>query len=95
MPASWFISGSPRFDWFYKRMQLMAANLRAADPDIIVLQEIRYDETLGDARHRFQLRHLVELLPNYQYIFQVANNRRLRRSPPTCTMSTARAWRRA
>ena len=38
MPASWFISGNPRFDWFYKRMQLMAANIRAADPDIIVLQ---------------------------------------------------------
>ena len=75
MPASWFISGNPRFDWFYKRMQLMAANIRAADPDIIVLQEIRYDETLGDERRRFQLRHLTELLPDYQYIFQVVLDR--------------------
>lgn len=75
MPASWFITGERRFDWFYKRMQLMAANLRAADPDIIVLQEIRYDETLGDQRRRFQLRHLTELLPDYQYIFQVAFDR--------------------
>lgn len=41
------------------------------DPDIIVFQEIRYDETLGSYEHRFQLRHLTELLPGYQYVYQV------------------------
>ena len=71
MPASWFISGKPRFDWYYKRMRLMAEYVRGADPDIIVFQEIRYDETLGNPTHRFQLQHLAELLPAYQYAFQV------------------------
>lgn len=71
MPASWFISGKPRFDWYYKRMRLMAEYVREADPDIIVFQEIRYDETLGNPTHRFQLQHLAELLPAYQYAFQV------------------------
>ena len=71
MPATWFISGAPRFNWYYKRMRLLSEYVRQADPDIIVFQEIRYDETLGDVTHCFQLQHLVELLPAYQYVFQV------------------------
>lgn len=71
MPAQWFISGKGRFDWYYKRMLLMAEYVHEADPDIIVFQEIRYDETLGDPTHRFQLQHLAELLPEYQYAYQV------------------------
>lgn len=71
MPATWFISGKPRFDWYYKRMKLMSEYVLENDPDIIVFQEIRYDETLGSYEHRFQLRHLTELLPGYQYVYQV------------------------
>ena len=81
MPALWFISGQPRFEWYYKRMQLMAEYVREADPDIIVFQEIRYDETLGDPTHRFQLQHLAELLPAYQYAFQVSVVRRCKKQP--------------
>lgn len=72
MPATWFISGAPRFEWYYKRMKLMAEYILENDPDIIVFQEIRYDETLGDPDHRFQLRHLSDLLPMYQYVYQVS-----------------------
>ena len=71
MPATWFISGKPRFEWYYKRMLLMAEYIHENDPDIIVFQEIRYDETLGDETHRFQLHHLTDLLPEYQYVYQV------------------------
>ena len=94
MPATWFITGKPRFEWYYKRMQLMARYIREADPDVAVLQEIRYDETLGDEHHRFQLQHLAELLPEYQYIFQVVRIAPLHRSRRTCTWSTTRVWRR-
>lgn len=73
MPATWFISGKPRFDWYYKRMKLMSEYVLENDPDIIVFQEIRYDETLGNYEHRFQLRHLTELLPGYQYVYQVGS----------------------
>ena len=73
MPATWFISGPPRFVWYAKRMRLMAHYLRQEAPDIVVFQEIRYDETLGDAPQRLQLAHLAQLLPEYQYVFQPAN----------------------
>ena len=73
MPATWFISGPPRFEWYAKRMRLMAQYLRQEAPDIVVFQEIRYDETLGDAPQRLQLAHLAQLLPEYQYVFQPAN----------------------
>ena len=63
MPATWFISGKPRFEWYYKRMLLMAEYIHENESDIIVFQETRYDETLGDETHRFQLHHLTYLLP--------------------------------
>ena len=50
MPATWFISGAPRFNWYYKRMRLLSEYVRQADPDIIVFQEIRYDEIYGTMR---------------------------------------------
>lgn len=54
-------------------MRLMSKYIRAANPDVVVLQEIRYDETLGDHDHRFQLSHLADLLPGMQYVYQPAN----------------------
>ena len=73
MPATWFLTGEPRFTWYYKRMRLMSKYIREANPDVVVLQEIRYDETLGDHTHRFQLSHLADLLPGLQYVYQPAN----------------------
>lgn len=42
-------------------------------PDVIGFQEVRYDQSATPFRDRyFQVSHLAELLPEYQYVYQPA-----------------------
>lgn len=56
------------------RMELLARYIREASPDIIGLQEVRYDSTLGFAEDHAQINELSSAFPEYQFVFQPASS---------------------
>jgi len=54
-------------------MDLFAALVREAQPDILAVQEVRLDITLGGFLQHGQMGHLAERLPGYQYVSQPSN----------------------
>ena len=73
-PPPW-LYGRPQDRWakYLQRMELLAAQLRDEAPDVIAFQEVRFDTSLGADGQHSQLRHLLKLLPGFQYVWQPAN----------------------
>ncbi|KAK8803204.1 hypothetical protein WA158_000898 [Blastocystis sp. Blastoise] len=72
-PPIWFLQGERRWKWYMYRMSLMAKYVKDCSPDIIVFQEVRYDEGIGPSKGHSQIDHITHLLPEYQYVYQPAN----------------------
>jgi endonuclease/exonuclease/phosphatase family metal-dependent hydrolase len=73
-PPSWLWPDSrERWERYSQRMDLFASRLHDALPDIIAIQEVRLDVTLGPYLHHGQMSHIAERLPGYQYVSQPSN----------------------
>ena len=57
---------------YKKRIEHLASLCRKADADIIGLQEVRFQEGKCGKLGPNQMKHLVDLLPEYQYVFHPA-----------------------
>lgn len=73
-PPSW-LWHNPRRRWelYSQRMDLLSEVVKGEAPDVLGLQEVRYDSTLAYATEHAQIKHLVQRLPGYQFVFQPAN----------------------
>lgn len=57
---------------YASRLLAITRMLRAADADIVALQEVRYDQLRGGALGHAQIAHLSRLLPYDQFVYQPA-----------------------
>lgn len=65
-------SKSMRVGSYTERMERLKETILQADPDIIGLQEVRYEEAKGEWLGPCQIHTLSEWLSQYQYVYQPA-----------------------
>eukprot|EP01138_Halocafeteria_seosinensis_P001418 gb/GECG01001454.1/.p1 GENE.gb/GECG01001454.1/~~gb/GECG01001454.1/.p1 ORF type:complete len:594 (+),score=68.91 gb/GECG01001454.1/:1-1782(+) len=74
-PPQWlFKTRRARWNRYIQRMNLFKKTVKDVRPDVLLLQEVRMDETLDKSKGRYnQMEHLATLFPSYQFVFQPAN----------------------
>ncbi|XP_053407685.1 uncharacterized protein LOC123547470 [Mercenaria mercenaria] len=65
-------SKSTRAGGYTERMKRLKEAILKTDPDVIALQEVRYEEAKGEDLGPCQIHTLSEWLPQYQFVFQPA-----------------------
>jgi endonuclease/exonuclease/phosphatase family metal-dependent hydrolase len=60
-PPGWS-AGSNRQERYRQRIRLLASTINASKADIVGLQEVRYDSSIGSPGDHFQMKHLLDEL---------------------------------
>lgn len=71
-PSSDVYGSGRRWAQYAKRLDHLVTFIKAAKAGIIGFQEVRYDGVFGDPGNHAQVKHLVDRLPGYQYVYQAA-----------------------
>ena len=58
-PPGWS-AGSNRQERYRQRIRLLASTINASKADIVGLQEVRYDSSIGSPGDHFQMKHLLD-----------------------------------
>eukprot|EP00946_MAST-07B_sp_MAST-7B-sp1_P001999 g1999.t1 len=76
-PPAWVFGGNPasRQQRYDARLDLLARVIQDSGADLIGLQEVRYDSSIGKAGDRFQMRHLLRRLgPGWHFTYNPSMN---------------------